>query len=292
VQFFVNGDSVAIDSVAPFEYRIQANLSNYIVMAKATDNSGNSTESSSVSFSALSLAGNWVLEPVAKSLAVGPSLANLTWWSNSTSDVVTRSCLFDDVYQINKDGSFSNILGGSTWLEGWQNAGKEGCGSPIAPHDGSLVGKWSIDSTNGQLIIDGKGLYLGLPKATNAGELGSNSAVPNTRSYQIGLTSTRLTAVMNYGGGFWQFQLVRSNKVQTTGLESAAGIAVYPNPTASTFHVSSTAPLRGVKVFNQWGMLVLESKVSDVDLNELSAGMYFIEITTTIGKVTRPIVKQ
>jgi hypothetical protein len=97
---------------------------------------------------------------------------------------------------------------------------------------------------------------------------------------------------MNYGGGFWQFQLVRSNKAQTKGLENTTGIALYPNPTASTFHVSSTAPLRGVKVFNQWGMLVIESKVSDVDVNALSAGMYFVEITTTNGKETRPIVKQ
>ena len=47
----------------------------------------------------------------------------------------------DDIFYFGEDGSFSNLQGGSTWLEGWQNGGAdEACGAPVAPHDGSMKG--------------------------------------------------------------------------------------------------------------------------------------------------------
>jgi hypothetical protein len=237
------------------------------------------------------LAGNWVLEPVAKSLAVGPTVANLTWWSNSLGDVATRSCLFDDIYQINKDGSFRNIMGTNTWLEGWQNAGKEGCGSPVAPHDGSLVGKWSIDSLNGQLILDGKGLFLGLPKATNTGELGSGSTVPNARSYQIALTATRLTAVINYGLGFWQFQLVRSSGSVNTQTISQGDWRLYPNPSNNVLYLDIPSALLGYKIIAQTGQLVMAGKEKSINIEGLTAGIYQIQIETSTEVKTLRFIK-
>ncbi|MFM2335540.1 MAG: hypothetical protein RIS91_1543 [Bacteroidota bacterium] len=292
VQFFINGDSVSTDSAAPFEHRIQVSTGNYATKAIATDNTGNSTESASISFSALSLAGNWILEPVAKSLSVGPSLTNLTWWSNSSADVVTRACLFDDIYQINKDGSFRNMLGGSTWLEGWQNAGKEGCGAPTFPHDGSTTGKWHIDSTNGQLVIEGKGLYLGLPKATNNGELGSGSVVPDDRSYQIGLTANRLTAVMNYGGGFWQFQLIRSSNVGVHHNASKSTISLYPNPANAQLYIASNEPITDISIFNSTGRIILKSAENLLNVSQLTAGHYLVQITTENRQQTLSFIKQ
>lgn len=291
VKFMINGDSVSLDTSAPYEYRMQVGIGNYTAQAQATDNGGNSTTSSSISFSALSLAGNWVIEPVAKSLAVGPTVANLTWWSNSTADVATRSCLFDDIYQINKDGSFRNIMGTNTWLEGWQNAGKEGCGSPVAPHDGSLVGKWSIDSLNGQLILDGKGLFLGLPKATNAGELGSGSTVPNMRSYQIALTATRLTAVINYGVGFWQFQLVRSSGSVNTQTISQGDWRLYPNPSNNVLYLDIPSALVGYKIIAQTGQLVKAGSEKSINIEGLTAGIYQIQIETSTEVKTLRFIK-
>ena len=64
--------------------------------------------------------------------------ANATgWWSNSADDVTTRACLFDDIFRFGEDGSFSNVMGSQTWLEGWQGVDGEQCGAPVAPHDGS-----------------------------------------------------------------------------------------------------------------------------------------------------------
>jgi hypothetical protein len=199
--------------------------------------------------------------------------------------------LFDDIYQINKDGSFRNVMGTNTWLEGWQNAGKEGCGSPVAPHDGSLVGKWTIDSLNSQLVLDGKGLFLGLPKATNTGELGSGSTVPNTRSYQIALTANRLTAVINYGLGFWQFQFIRGGAVNTQTV-SADRMLIYPNPASSQIEVVTKEAIVGVKIFNELGSMVIQGTSATLNVSDLSAGLYFVEVTTHSQKQVMRWIKQ
>ena len=292
VTFFVNGDSVATDTSAPYEHRLQVSFGNYTAQAAATDNSGSSTKSKSISFSALSLTGNWVIEPVANSMAVGPNLANLYWWSNSIADVTTRSCLFDDVYQINKDGSFRNIMGTSTWLEGWQNAGKEGCGAPIAPFDGTLTGKWYVDSVNGQLVIDGKGLFLGLPKATNSGELVSGSPVPNTRSYQLDLTANRLTAAINYGQGFWQFKMVRGSGTINTHTPVQGDLRLFPNPSSNMLYLQIPEEIFSYRIISQTGQIVMEGNETSINIRGLKQGLYNIQIETTSQAKTLRFIKE
>ena len=55
-------------------------------------------------------------------MGVGPNQGDMGWWSNNEADVTLRACLFDDIYAFNADGSFQNIQGADTWLEGWQGA--------------------------------------------------------------------------------------------------------------------------------------------------------------------------
>ena len=75
------------------------------------------------------IAGTWKIAPIAGALGVGPAQGDISWWSNSEADVATRACLMDDEFVFGADGSFANVMGESTWLEGWQGA-EEGCGTP------------------------------------------------------------------------------------------------------------------------------------------------------------------
>ena len=81
--------------------------------------------------------GTWKLAPISAALGVGPGLNDLSWWSNSSADVTTRACLFDDEYVFNADGTFENTLGSQTWVEAWQGNDPDGCAAPVFPHDGS-----------------------------------------------------------------------------------------------------------------------------------------------------------
>ncbi len=150
--------------------------------------------------------GTWKLAAEAGALAVGPSLGDLSWFQSTAADVDTRACLFDDEYVFNADGTFQNILGTETWLEGWQG-GAESCGAPVAPHDGS--GSFTWTESAGTVTVNGTGAYLGLAKVHNAGELASPGDAVATITYNYALSGdgTRMTLDINFGGGVWQFIL-------------------------------------------------------------------------------------
>ena len=157
------------------------------------------------------IVGNWKMEPVEGALSVGPSAGSREWWFNTTADVATRACFFDDVYTFGEDGTFSIDMGDQTWLEAWQGVGADGCGAPKAPHDGSGSYTYQFDGNTLKLI--GQGAHVALPKAVNAGEL-PNVAVPNDVTYTVeSLTVTnnvkRMTLHIETGTGvWWTFKLI------------------------------------------------------------------------------------
>jgi len=172
-------------------------------------------------------------------MGVGGSQGDMGWWSNDDAAVTERACLFDDVYALNADGSMSNIQGADTWLEGWQEGQDgEGCGAPIAPHNGSNAATYSYDATAGTLTIIGQGAYMGLAKGTNQGEDGV--ATDNTIVYQVSeLTATTMTLDLNYGN-WWRFKFVNEDyvapappstvsvtfQVNMDGVDTANGVSV------------------------------------------------------------------
>ena len=52
-----------------------------------------------------------------------------------------KTLFIDDECVFNNDGTFQNILG-ETWLEGGKVRLVDGCGAPIAPHDGAEIANW------------------------------------------------------------------------------------------------------------------------------------------------------
>ncbi len=169
------------------------------------------------------LVGEWTLAPVAGALGVGPAKGDVSWWSSSADDVATRACLFDDKYVFNADGTFQNVLGADTWLEGWQGQDPEGCGTGVAPHDGSATATYTYDETAGTIKIEGKGSFLGLAKVNNAGELANTADAPDSITYEATLDGDTLTVDINFGPGYWSFKLVRPGVIGTWKLDPNAG---------------------------------------------------------------------
>lgn len=191
--------------------------------------------------------GAWVLAPQAGALAVGPSLGDLSWYANTAADVDTRACLFDDEYVFNADGTFSNVLGSETWVEAWQGVA-EGCGAPVAPHDGSVASTWSADATAGTVTVTGTGAFLGLSKVHNAGELTSPAEAVGSITYNMTLSpdESTLTVNINFGPGFWQFILVRPTVEATIDgvwrlLPEAGALAVGPNASDLSWYSNTAA---------------------------------------------------
>ena len=169
------------------------------------------------------LAGKWQVKKVAGALKVGPAKGNGDWWQSSADDVTTRACFFDDDFIFNSDGSFQISMGDQTWVEAWQGASADGCAAPVAPHDGAGTYSFVHDQSTNTVTLIGKGSFIGIPKATNNGELSSNDNVPVTRSYGVELSSdgnTATFAIEFAAGAWWTFQLERKtvSPVQLMGV--------------------------------------------------------------------------
>ena len=161
------------------------------------------------------LEGTWKMSPQAGAFGVGPNQGDMSWFSNSLADVTTRACFFDDLYIFNADGSFSNVLGTQSWIEGWQG-GSDACGAPVAPHVSSNAAAWSQNTGNGTLTLTGIGAYLGLAKAYNGGELTNPSQAPPSITYKItSLTTNLLTLDLQINGGWWRFILAKQGVAPT-----------------------------------------------------------------------------
>ena len=155
--------------------------------------------------------GTWKIAPEAGSLKVGPSSGNGDWWSISDEQVVERACFYDDEYVFNIGGTFNNILGTETWLEAWQGT-PDACGTPVAPHDGSASASFVYDGTSNTITLNGKGSYLGIPKANNAGELTDPADTPDTIVYNVTLSNnnTEMEIIIEAGAGvFWTYKLLK-----------------------------------------------------------------------------------
>jgi hypothetical protein len=156
--------------------------------------------------------GTWRMTPVAGSFGVGPGQGNISWWSIPEGEIALRACYFDDDYVFNADGTFSNVQGDQTWLEGWQGAND--CGTPVAPHNGSAAATWAYDATAKTLVITGTGAYLGLPKVFNGGELNNPANAPASITYTVSaITSASMTLDVFIGGeGWWRFLMSKQGQ--------------------------------------------------------------------------------
>jgi len=162
---------------------------------------------------ATQLIGTWKLKPNAGSLAVGPALGDGSWWSNSAADVATRACLFDDSIKFEANGTMTHYMDGNTWLEAWQGATSEGCGTPVAPHNG--VGPFTYSYSGGELTINGVGGHIGLAKVYNGGELSNPANAPASVTYQITFANNDNTMIadINFGPGWWRFIYDKTQQV-------------------------------------------------------------------------------
>jgi ribosomal protein S9 len=158
------------------------------------------------------LDGTWRLAPESGALGVGPALNNVSWWSSTSDDVATRSCLFDDEYVFGADGSFQNVVGASTWIEAWQGTDPENCGAPVAPHDGTATATYTYDEAAGTITINGTGAYLGLAKVINGAEISSPADAADSITYIAALSEDGNSLELDIevaGGGHWSFKLVK-----------------------------------------------------------------------------------
>lgn len=203
----VNGSELAQPADAPesVTYEVAELVGNSLTVR--IDVGGGFWEFRLSRLSSLPVVGNWNLSFA----GVGPTAGDTSWFSIAdTGPTGPRACWFDDVYHIGGDGSFQNFQDGATWVETWQGAAAEGCGVPVAPHDGSAAGTWFYDSVASTVRLDGVGSHLGLAKVVNGAELAAPGDAPANVTYEVvEVIGDAMTIRIDYGGGWWEYDLVK-----------------------------------------------------------------------------------
>ena len=193
------------------------------------------------------LAGLWKLDGDGAA-SVGPAPESAEWWASTAANGAgpnERTCWFDDVYQFDADGSFMNVHGAETWIEGWQG-GSDACGAPVAPHDSSNNAVFEYDEDASQLTLLGRGAYLGLAKAVNGQELSSPADAPESIVFEVTtLDGDNMTVTLETAPGvWWTFRLKRTSTSALAGnwqLDGDGAASVGPTAGSAEWWSSTAA---------------------------------------------------
>jgi hypothetical protein len=162
----------------------------------------------------------WKLAPEAGALWVGPTDASATWWANSTGDVTTRSCLFNDEYTFVKDGNQLIFDGkGDIWVDD-EGGSPTPAGMPaVGCHANSEIPSqfqaWANNNTftfdvinNTQLKVVGTGAHLGLYKAATPPLTPAPEPQASVTYDIVSILPTSFVLQLKYDWGMWRFKYV------------------------------------------------------------------------------------
>ena len=162
------------------------------------------------------ISGTWENRNAVNAMGVGPEEGNTSFWNINNFDLGQKSCVFDDEYYFgpqnhdsNDTGSFSQYMGDWTWLEAWMSPdGKESCGAPVAPWDGSGTDHTYIwDPENKELTVKGSGAHIGLPRIQN--ESSADADGPSGKIVYNVATASTCILILDIKGAenWWHFEL-------------------------------------------------------------------------------------
>ncbi|MEC8692971.1 MAG: T9SS type A sorting domain-containing protein [Bacteroidota bacterium] len=245
----------------------------------------------------MNVTGTWLFKPTEEAMAVGPSKGDYSWWNVPAAEITgARACQFDDEFVLSADGTFKNVFGEETFIEGWQ--GSEGCGAPVAPFDGSADATWSLDEKARTLTIHGKGAFMGIPKATNMKELTSVDGAPDSITYMVSMNADTLILEIqvNDEGAHWKFEFVKAadGSMSNDAMKNES-LKVYPNPVNDMVFVAGVNAKSVINIRDFSGKVINSinglDALSGINVSNLKTGAYLIEMTNNNNVQTAKFIK-
>ena len=118
------------------------------------------------------------------------------------------------------------------------------------------------------------------------------------RGMSLSANGNRL-AIGSPGGPFYSgsneegfVQVFNLDAVLSTSEFQLTEFDVFPNPANIEFNIQLKEGIRLEKanIYNQLGQLILSSSETNIDVNNLSQGMYFVEVITNQGNSTKKLI--
>ena len=155
-----------------------------------------------------------------------------------------------------------------------------------------LAYNYSLHAT-GDIPLNWSLLNGSLPFGLQLSNSGAITGIPT----EFGTFTFTAKATNLYGTDTKEFDL----EVSSVGIEEVFpnGLCVYPNPTTGELKMENGKwKIENVEIFDVYGKNLINFQLSTfnsllkIDISHLSNGLYFVKITTSVGKVVKKIVKQ
>lgn len=106
------------------------------------------------------------------------------------------------------------------------------------------------------------------------------------------------------GGAFYKYQntyystnliaLHGGVALSTNDFEVNNSVKIYPNPVKDILNITTidNSEIISVKIYDLQGKLILETTTTSIDTNDLTSGLYFVNILTEKGRLTKKFIKE
>ena len=255
-------------------------------------------------------ASNFVISPVSglgiaagKLGAVGVSRDGGRTWSYAPSAPEEQKQLY--IPAIIDDNNWW-IGGNEGWLVSTNDGGKtwRNRTAPNIPSYTNILNLAFTDAKNGVLSVAGSPGEFYAYMTTDGGD---TWFIPETSP--LGRSTGLATSLsISPDGTFWvsgRNGMMLTWKPETSGVEEEHipsngenALTLSPNPTSTSFTISGIDNIVSVKLMNSLGVEVVSRKLLvvsgklEVDVSDLASGIYFVQMRTVTGMITKPIVVQ
>lgn len=164
---------------------------------------------------------------------------------------------------------------------------------PLRPFLANESGPWEWWDPNSPISQTVVGQVGGNPITAHMASLNSNpdmSAAKGTAYLDTiqGYILPRIMCVFELEGSVCSPDNVNENTQEE-------GFSVYPNPANNRITIAASAAIRNVRVFDLTGKIVnsregVNASTLNMDVNELPAGVYFVQINTEHNRMTQRII--
>ncbi|MEO8760660.1 MAG: T9SS type A sorting domain-containing protein [Bacteroidia bacterium] len=96
--------------------------------------------------------------------------------------------------------------------------------------------------------------------------------------------------VIENGGDIWRIIFPLYSGVQKNKNESS--LVLYPNPASNNLQIKSNEKTIQIQVIDMFGIEILTTKENSIDISNLQEGIYFVNVKTNEGSLTKKIIVQ
>jgi len=176
---------------------------------------------------------------------------------------------------------FVSFNGGNTWLDYKKN---------LPDLEGfSLV--WDDNGNDGLYIGLKNGVYYIDNTMENWSYYSNNLPTIAVNNLKINSVNGKIYAGTE-GRGVWVSQKCDGCVLSADDINRESYISIYPNPTQDILNIESQQQIETVKIYSLQGQLIKESSKSSLDVSQLTAGLYFVQVTIEGKIITKKFIKE